>query len=99
MIIEYNIKDKNGRSIEIGDKVRVDLPEVPSGNDFEADGFGFPGFDACTIEAIVGHRLSSGINLKITKVIPVYPEDFDAFNVRVAQVIPFRRCAWEWEKI
>ena len=89
MIIEFELKDKNGIDVELGSVIQYALPEINTclRDNSDAD-FYLPGG---TITASVGWRGSRGLVLRVI--------DSGDTNLRPGQVIPFRRTVHQWSVV
>jgi hypothetical protein len=94
--LTFELRDKKGNDVELGDLVRVWLPEV----DHRTISFDYGVIDLDpTPERIVVAKVvmfpSSGLHLKIVEIIDDggCPED----TPQPGTYIPFRRTSWEWE--
>ena len=89
MIIEFELKDRNGVDVELGSIILYELPEINTYvNDYSDAHFYLPGG---TITASVGWRCSHGLILRVI--------DSGDTNLRPGQVIPFRRTVRQWSVV
>ena len=89
MIIEFELKDRNGVDVELGSIILYELPEINTYvNDYSDAHFYLPGG---TITASVGWRGSRGLVLRVI--------DSGDTNLRPGQVIPFRRTVHQWSVV
>lgn len=95
--IEIDLNDSNGIPVEIGDTVKVTLPEIEITN--RTDKVYIP---ERIVKATVYFRASRGLLLKINEIVSVDGMDKwteEEIDTWVGQIIPFKRTIWEWYKI
>jgi len=96
MIFEFDLRDTNGAPVELGDLVRVLLPEVRrDALDEWGDDYYLPGRTAV---GIIGLRLSRGLVVKITALIS-NDDGSEGDGGLVGKTIPLRRTARQWYKV
>jgi len=97
--ISFEMKDSNGVNTEIGDEIKVRIPEVeyplyPDDNEM----YFRPAYVA---KAKILLPPSKGLQIRIIEILDVssVDDDDDAFIGQPGDVFPFRRTVWKWHNL